>query len=149
MSRRTALILLGVIVGAVGLNTVVAVVARHGGAGASFAPLQLPVYGGFSAVGVIAGWIGWQLVRRRSTRPRSLLMVLVPVVTVLSVVPDVALLALQFIPDSNATAVAALMVMHVVVVALAVPGYLLAAPVEARDAGDVAIRPHRAPGLTS
>jgi hypothetical protein len=135
MSRRTALILLAVIAGAVAVNTVVAAIARHAGASTTFPPLQLPVYGAFTAAGVIAGWFGWQMVRRRSARPRRVLMVLVPAVTVLSFVPDVALLTLKFIPGADATAVAALMVMHVVVVAFAVPGYQLAAPVNRTDAG--------------
>jgi hypothetical protein len=140
MSRRTALILLAAIAAAVGVNALVATVARHAGASTAFTPLHLPVYGGFTAAGVIAGWIGWQLVRRRSDRPRRVLEVLVPAATLLSFVPDVALLTLKFIPDSSATAVVALMVMHVVVVAFAVPGYLLAAPVGAPDAGAVAPR---------
>ncbi|MCU7724236.1 DUF6069 family protein [Actinoplanes sp. KI2] len=138
MSRRTALILLAVIACAIAVNTLVAAVARHAGASATFPPLQLPVYGAFTAAGVLAGWAGWQLVRRRSARPRRVLKVLVPTVAVLSFLPDVALLTLKFIPDTTATAVAALMVMHVVVVAFAVPGYQLAAPVNAPDGGAVA-----------
>ena len=140
MSRRTALILLTVIACAVGVNALVAATARHAGASTSFSPLQLPVYGAFTAVGVIAGWIGWQIVRRRSARPRGVLTVLVPAAVLLSFIPDVALLALKFIPDSSATAVVALMVMHVVVAAFAVPGYLLAAPAQAQDAGASASR---------
>jgi hypothetical protein len=140
MSRRTALILLAVIACAIGVNTLVATVARHAGASATFAPLQLPIYSAFTAAGVIAGWIGWQIVRRRSTRPRAVLKVLVPVATLLSFIPDVALLTLKFIPGTTATAVAALMVMHVVVVAFAVPGYLLAAPVNTEDTAAVVSR---------
>jgi len=141
MSRRTALILVGVIACAIGVNALVAAVARHSGASSAFAPLHLAVYGGFTALGVIAGWVGWQIVRRRSARPVSLLKVLVPAATLLSFVPDVALLALKFIPDTTAAGVAALMVMHLVVVGFAVPGYLLAAPVDAEAPV--------APGLTS
>jgi hypothetical protein len=140
MSRRTALILVAVIACAVGVNALVATVARHSGASTGFGPLQLPAYGSFTAAGVIAGWFGWQAVRRRSARPRAVLTVLVPAVTVLSFVPDVALLTLKFIPGSSTGAVAALMVMHLVVVGFAVPGYLLAAPVSARDADAAAAR---------
>jgi hypothetical protein len=137
MSRRTALILLAVIAGAVGVNALVATAARHAGASTAFSPLQFPAYGAFTAAGVIAGWFGWQIVRRRSARPRGVLKILVPAAIVLSFVPDVALLALKFIPDSSATAVAALMVMHLVVVAFAVPGYLLAAPLNPQSVGTV------------
>jgi hypothetical protein len=140
MSRRSALILLAVIACAVGVNALVATAARHAGASAAFSPLQLPAYGAFTGAGVIAGWFGWRIVLRRSARPRGVLMVLVPVAILLSFIPDLALLTLKFIPDSSATAVAALMVMHVVVVALAVPGYLLAAPLNAPDAGAVPSR---------
>jgi hypothetical protein len=148
MSRRTALVLLAVIACAIGVNALVATIARHAGASTTFAPLSLPVYGVFTALGVVVGGIGWQIVRRRSARPASVLKVLVPVVAVLSFVPDMALLALKFIPDTNAAAVVALMVMHVVVVAFAVPGYLLAAPVDGRPAGAVASR-HRAKSARS
>jgi len=140
MSRRTALILLAVIAVAVGVNALVATVARHSGANPSFGPLQLPAYGSFTAAGVIVGWFGWRVVQRRTVRPRSVLTILVPAATLLSFVPDVALLTLKFIPDSNATAVAALMAMHIVVVALAVPGYLLAAPLHPRTAEAVPTR---------
>ncbi len=135
MSRRTAVILLAVAACAVGVNTLVASAARHAGASTTFAPLQLPVYGAFTAAGVIAGWIGWQMVRSRSTRPRGVLKILVPAAILLSFIPDVALLTLKFIPGTNASAVAALMVMHIVVVAFAVPGYLLAAPLNTKDVG--------------
>jgi hypothetical protein len=138
MPRRTALILLAVVACAVGVNTLVAMAARHAGASPTFGPLLLPAYGSFSAAGVIIGWFGWQLVRRRAARPRAVLSVLVPVVTLLSFIPDVALMTLKFIPGAGVTAVAGLMVMHVVVVALAVPGYLLAAPVTTADARAVA-----------
>ena len=46
--------------------------------------------------------------------------VLVPVLTVLSFAPDVALLVLGFIPGTTAVGVVALMLMHLVVVAAAV-----------------------------
>jgi hypothetical protein len=133
MSRRTALILLAVIACAVGVNTLVAMAARQAGASTAFSPLQLPVYGAFTAAGVIAGWIGWQIVRRRSPQPTRTLKALIPAATLLSFVPDVALLTLKFIPNASSTAVAALMLMHVIVVALAIPGYLLAAPITTQN----------------
>ncbi|MFC4950055.1 DUF6069 family protein [Pseudonocardia sp. GCM10023141] len=121
-----ATVLVVVIALAVAANTVVALIAEDLGASSDFAPLTLPVYGAFTAVGVIAGWLGWRIVLRRAARPRTVLTVLVPVVTALSLAPDLLLLALRFIPGTNPASVVALMVMHVVVVALAVPGYLIA-----------------------
>ncbi|WP_433222741.1 DUF6069 family protein [Dactylosporangium sp. CS-047395] len=131
MVRRTVLILLGAVVGAVAVNAVVAAVAVGAGASASYGPLQPPVYAVFTALGVVGGWFGWRAVQRRSARPRATLRVLVPVVTLVSFVPDLALLGLRFIPDTDAAGVVALMVMHLVVVAFAVPAYLVATPVPA------------------
>lgn len=121
---RTALVLLVVSVVAVGLNAIVAAVAR--GDGSEFAPLTLPVYGAFTVIGVLAGWAGWQIVQHRAARPRAVLTVLVPVVTGVSFAPDVSLLIGRFIPGTSTGAVLGLMTMHLVIVAVAVPGYLLA-----------------------
>jgi hypothetical protein len=119
-------VLMAVIVLAVAVNTIVAMIATRLGASSGFAPLTLPVYGGFTAVGVVVGWLGWRFVQRRAARPRTVLTVLVPLVTVLSMAPDLLLLALRFIPEASATGVMALMSMHIVVVGCAVPGYAIA-----------------------
>ncbi|MGI5240269.1 DUF6069 family protein [Dactylosporangium sp. CA-139066] len=140
MVRRTVLILLGAIIGAVAVNAVVAAVAVGAGASASSGPLQLPVYGALTALGVVGGWLGWRAVHRRSARPRAVLAVLVPAVTLVSFVPDLALLALRFIPDTGPAAVVALMVMHLVVVAFAVPAYTLATRVPAGSPQPATIR---------
>jgi hypothetical protein len=55
---------------------------------------------------------------------------LVPVLAVLSFVPDAILLATGFIPGASLTAILALATMHVVVVAVAVPLCLRLAPVK-------------------
>lgn len=123
---RAALILTGAAAIAVGLNAVVAAVAIATGASATYGPLTPPAFGLFTALGVAAGWVGWSLVRRHAKDPRRALSILVPAVTVASFIPDVLLLALGFIPGTTTGAVIALMVMHVVVVAVAVPAYALA-----------------------
>lgn len=120
---RTTLILATAIVVAIAVNAVVAGVAVTAGAAVGYGPLTLPAYGLFTAPGVIVGWVGWSLVRRRARNPRGTLAVLVPIVVVASFVPDVLLLILGFIPGTTASAVIALMVMHLVVVAVAVPAY--------------------------
>jgi hypothetical protein len=125
-STRTVLILLGATVGAIAVNAVVAGIAVRTGASSSFPPLTPPVYAAFTVLGVIVGWIGWRIVLRRFTRARRVLMLLVPVVTLASFTPDLVLLITKFIPGTDLTAVVALMTMHVVVVAFAVPGYALA-----------------------
>jgi Family of unknown function (DUF6069) len=118
----------GVII-AIGANSIDAFAAIAAGASSSFAPLWPAVYAPFSAIGVVAAFIGWSIIRRRSSRPAAVLRVLVPVLAVLSFVPDAVLLATGFIPGASLTAVLALAIMHVVVVAVAVPLCLRLAPV--------------------
>jgi hypothetical protein len=123
---RTALILAAAVVVAVAANAVVATIAVAVGAPATYGPLTFPAYGLFTVLGIVAGWIGWSLVRRRARDPRRTLTMLVPIVTVASFIPDILLLALRFIPGTTGSAVVALMVMHLVVVAVAVPAYVWA-----------------------
>lgn len=123
---RTAGILAAAMVVAVGLNAVVALVATSLGAPSGYGPLTVPAYALFTVLGIAAGWAGWVIVTHRSRDPRRALAVLVPLVTVVSLVPDVLLLALRFIPGTTPAAAIALMVMHLVVVAVAVPAYALA-----------------------
>lgn len=120
---RTALTLAVAVVVAIAVNAVVAAVAVATGASASYGPLTFPAYGLFTALGVVAGWIGWSVVQRKARDPRRTLSILVPTVAVASFVPDVLLLAWGFVPGTTAGAVIALMVMHLVVVAVAVPTY--------------------------
>jgi len=120
--RATLALALAAVV-AVALNAAVAAIAVAAGAPASYAPLTLPVFGAFTVAGVVVGWFGWLLVTRKSTRPRAVLAWLAPAVLVLSFAPDVALLVLRFIPGTTTAAVVALMVMHAIVFAVAVPVY--------------------------
>ena len=123
--RTLAILAIGAVL-AVALNQAVAALGRSAGAGHEFAPLTLPVFGAFTVVGVVTGWVGWTVVTRRARRPRSTLTVLVPLVTLASFIPDVALLASRFIPGTTTAGAVALMTMHLVVVAVAVPAYVLA-----------------------
>jgi hypothetical protein len=123
---RAAVIVGGAALIAVALNALVSWVAVSWGAPATYGPLTLPAYGLFTVLGVVGGWVGWMLVRRRAQSPDRTLRLLVPVVTLVSFVPDVLLLAFGFIPGATTLAVLALMVMHIVVVAVAVPAYVLA-----------------------
>lgn len=123
---RAAVIVGGAALIAVALNALVSWVAVSWGAPATYGPLTLPAYGLFTVLGVVGGWVGWTLLRRRAQNPDRMLRLLVPVVTLVSFVPDVLLLAFGFIPGTTTIAVLALMVMHIVVVAVAVPAYVLA-----------------------
>ena len=129
--RAAAILVIAVAVAVAG-NALVATLAIAAGASASFGPLTFPAYTLFTVLGIAAGWLGWVIVSRRARDPRRALLILVPVLTVLSFVPDVLLLATGFIPGTTTPAVVALMCMHLVVVAVAVPAYRLALPAPPR-----------------
>jgi hypothetical protein len=127
-TRAAVLLAAGAIV-ALAANTVIAMAALAAGANSAFSPLLLFVYGPFTVVGLLAAYAGWRIVRRRASSPRSVLRVLVPVLAVLSFVPDTVLAITGFIPGTTLTGVVALMLMHLVVVAIAVPLSARLAPV--------------------
>lgn len=127
---RTALLLAAAIAVAGAANAVIALVAVAAGAPGTYAPLTLPVYLAFTVFGVLAGYLGWRVVRRVAAHPARVLRVLVPVALVLSWVPDVVLAIVQFIPGTTVTGAIALGLMHAVVVGVAVPVYARIAPVE-------------------
>ncbi|PJJ72336.1 hypothetical protein CLV46_1903 [Diaminobutyricimonas aerilata] len=131
---RTTVVLLIAAAVAVAVNALVAALAVSAGAPSTYGPLTFPAFTTFTVAGLAAGWAGWIVVRRRARKPRRALAVLVPLVVAVSFVPDVALLILRFIPGTTTAAVVALMAMHLVVAAVAIPAYALAAPVRASDA---------------
>ncbi|MFG1911379.1 DUF6069 family protein [Kribbella sp. NPDC048928] len=129
LGRRRLLVLLGAAVIAAALNYLVSRGAVALGADPGFRPLTAPVFIPFTLIGIVVGYTGWTTVARRSADPRSVLRRLVPAVLVLSMIPDLLLLATKVIPDTSTTAVLGLMLMHVVVAAVAVPAYQLTKPV--------------------
>ncbi|HWR85519.1 MAG TPA: DUF6069 family protein [Rhodoglobus sp.] len=126
---RTAILLAAAIAVASAANAVVALAAVAAGATMPFGPLQPGAYITFTVVGVLAGYAGWSVVRRLVPQPARLLRVLVPVVLVLSWIPDVIVAIAGFIPNTSATGAVGLALMHAVVVAVAVPVYQRIAPV--------------------
>lgn len=116
-------------VGAVVVNALVSLVAQAAGASEEFEPLQPGAYVFLTVVGVLAGAAGWAAVRRWSNRPAAVLRWLVPVVVVVSLVPDVALLFSDMQPNTSGLAVGALMLMHVATAAVAVPVFAKVLPV--------------------
>ncbi len=107
--------------GSVVVNWLISAVARGPlGASDDLQGLTPPAFVSLTVIGVLAGAIGWRLITRRSTRPAALLRRLVPVVLILSFIPDVLLLA-SGAPGADLAGVLALMAMHVAIVAIAVP----------------------------
>lgn len=105
------------------VNTAIALIARAAGASDSFQPLWPSAYLPLTVLGVLAGAIGWQIVRRRAKDPAAVLRWLAPTVVALSLIPDIAVGIANNDPGVSWGAVAALMLMHLAVAAVAVPIY--------------------------
>jgi hypothetical protein len=127
-TRRTVLTLVAAVAVAIVAAEIIALAAIAAGATA-FPPLMPFVFGPFAAIGVLAGYAGWRIVRRLTAQPRRVLRVLVPVVLLLSFVPDVVLLTTGFIPGTTTTGAVALMLMHLTVAGVVVPVSQRLAPV--------------------
>ncbi|MBB5158895.1 DUF6069 family protein [Saccharopolyspora phatthalungensis] len=91
-----------------------------------FMGLEPVVYLPSTVFGVIAGAIGWAVIRRRAKHPEPLLRRLVPIVVGVSFIPD---LVLYFVASMPFIPVLALMVMHIVIAAISVPVYQRVLPV--------------------
>jgi len=128
-TRTSTVLLAGLlaIVAALVGNVAVAQVALAAGASEEFQPLTFAAYSFLTVIGVVAGLVGWLLIRRTANAAATLRW-LVPTVLVLSLVPDV-LLGFSDRPGVSWGAVLALMVMHVVVTAAAVTTFSRLLPV--------------------
>jgi uncharacterized protein DUF6069 len=110
-------------------NFGVSVIAHAAGASSEFMALNPPVLIAFTVVGMLIGAVGWNLVRTKANRPNAVLRVLVPVVLVVSFVPD--LLLAGKLPGSTTGGVVALMAMHLLVFIVAVPAFIRVLPLPA------------------
>ncbi|MFD4506793.1 DUF6069 family protein [Streptomyces sp. NPDC058457] len=120
--RRGPLVVVGGVVAATAVasiaDTVIALLALAAGASDDFRPLKASSYIFLTVVGVVAGAVGWAIVRNMSKDPEALLRWLLPTLVVVSFVPDFLLLG-----DGGAIGVVALLLMHVAVAAVAVLTY--------------------------
>jgi hypothetical protein len=116
-TARVALGIAAAAVVSIALNTAVALGAVALSPNGTRMGLDLVAYAPLTIIGVLAGTLGWALVRRHAAHARATLRVLVPVVTVLSFIPDVLLLVNGIADGVN---FAGLVVMHVVVAAVTV-----------------------------
>lgn len=121
----------GLICAAIG-NLVIAFVAHAAGVSDDFRQLHPATFLPLTVIGYLAGAVGWSVIRSRSGDPASLLRKLVPVVLVLTFVPDVGLLLADGVPGVSAGAVLSLVLMHLMVAAFALPAYATALPVTSR-----------------
>jgi hypothetical protein len=120
---RASVVVLTVLAALVAVGVVtslIAFVALTAGVGDGFPPLQPQAYLTFALAGTLIALGGWVLIVRFVRRSARLLKVLVPVLFVVTFIPDVVLLATGFIPGATPGGVIALMLMHPVVAGAAV-----------------------------
>lgn len=98
-----------------------------------FSHFRFSDYGSLTVIGVVPACMGWPLVVRLSSSPRSLYLRLAVAVTVVLWLPDVVIL----VRGEPARGVAVLMVMHLAIAAVTYQAMVrLAPPVARRDSGD-------------
>lgn len=134
-SRGTAGTVAGValaILAAAAANTAIAALAVAAGAVGPFPPLNPASYVPLTIFGVVAGAVGWGVVRRRATNPSATLRWLVPVVVALTFIPDVGLLLTDVQPNTSVLGVGALAMMHLVTAAISVAIFLRIMPIGPR-----------------
>jgi hypothetical protein len=105
------------------VELIIAAIARGAGAYSDFQPLTFRGLIGPTVAGLLIAVVVWELVRRRAGNPVAVMRRLVPIVIVLSWVPDVVLGATHRAGASHVAhttwgEVAALMVMHLFVAAI-------------------------------
>ena len=115
-------------------TAVVAVIAHAAGVSDTFTPLKTGSYISLIVVGVLAGCAGWQLVRARAGDPRKVLRRLVPLVVLLSFIPDLAI-GVSGADHATWGGVIALMCAHVVVATAAVTSFSFFLPAPDRASG--------------
>ncbi|MCX4760147.1 DUF6069 family protein [Streptomyces sp. NBC_01275] len=134
-ARPGGLVVTGGLIGtaavAVAVNAIVAATAHAAGASDDFQPLQLSAYAPLTVFGVLAAAAAWAIIRARSAHPARLLRTLVPAILIVSLIPDIMVGISDSRPGTSWGAVIALMVMHVVVAAIAVPAYRRLLPLPA------------------
>lgn len=114
---RVAIGILTAAVISIAVNTGIALGALALNPGGTRTGLDLPAYASLTGVGILAGTVGWAVIRRYATHAQAMLRILVPVVVVLSFIPDLGLLVSG---AADAINVAGLLVMHVVVATVTV-----------------------------
>lgn len=124
-TARVALTIAAAAVVAIAVNSAVALGAIALSPNGTRMGLDLVAYAPLTIIGVLAGTVGWALVRRRAANARATLRKLVPAVVVLSFIPDVLLLVGGVADGIN---FAGLVVMHVVVAAVTVTAVSRALP---------------------
>ncbi|HEY8701141.1 MAG TPA: DUF6069 family protein [Arthrobacter sp.] len=104
-------------------DTAISFAARALGAPEQFQQLGITAYGPITVIAVLVGGIGWRLIVTRTRNAARVLRILVPVMLVLSFIPDLALIPSTGGVPGSGTGIAALMAMHLAVTLAAVAAY--------------------------
>ena len=88
-----------------------------------FAPFKPSSYIGLIVVGVVAGAVGWLVVRRRAANSPGVMRLLVPAVVALSFIPDVLIGVTKSEAGTTWAGVGGLMAMHLAVAICAVAAF--------------------------
>ena len=111
-------------VASMAVNAVIAAIARGPlDVSSEFQPLTAPVFLMWTLIGTVVGGLVWRAITRRSARPASLLRWLVPAVVLVSLVPDLMVYLDGSMAGTSATAVWALVAMHLATAAISVPTF--------------------------
>ena len=111
------------------VNVAISAVARGPfGASDEFLPLTPGPIIMWTILGAIIGAVGWRLIVNKKADSGALLRWLVPTVLVLSLIPDIALLASDSMAGQTTAGVLALLVMHAVTAMIAVTACRKAMP---------------------
>ena len=101
------------------VNTAISLIAQALGADASvIMGLTPPLYIGFAVVGLLIAALAWSAVRAKASNPATVLRRLVPVVVVISLIPDVLVAV-----GMSAVGGIALGLMHLVVAAAGIAAF--------------------------
>lgn len=132
-SRSKPAVVGGLVAGiviAIALDTIVAAITHGAGASRAFSPLKLQSYGALTTFGILAAAVGWNLIRTKASDPRKMLRWLVPVVLLITFVPDLLIGALGTMAGESWGAVSGPMAMHAIVAVTAVLTFLAVLPLK-------------------
>lgn len=110
------------------VNLALAWASHAAGASQAFLALRPATFLPLTVIGTLAGVLGWSVIRARSSRPAAVLRLLVPLVLLLSWIPDILVGVTAALPGTSWTGVVGLMLMHVSVTVAAVAGLRLFLP---------------------
>jgi hypothetical protein len=115
-------------------DLIVAAVAHAAGASSQFKPLNLSTFAPLTIVGLVVAAIAWSTIRARATNPWRVLSKLIPIVVLVSFIPDIAVGVSKSQAHTTWGAVVALMVMHLAVSGAGVGTFWILLPIRRHTA---------------